>query len=68
MCVRPFAFRLVRPPQFPHALQIMHRCEDMILVCSWQGKVVECGDLFSVRRTDNGFCCSFNAVNLDEQL
>ncbi len=46
----------------------MQRCTDMILVCLWQGNYIPCKTLFSIRRTDNGYCCSFNAVKLDEQL
>ncbi len=48
--------------------QAMQRCKEMILACYWQGKAVDCMQLFQVRRTDNGFCCSFNTVNIDEQL
>ena len=46
----------------------MQRCNDMILACKWQGQTVPCTELFQVRRTDNGFCCSFNTINIDEQL
>ena len=46
----------------------MHRCEEMILVCNWQGKKVPCGQLFTERRTDNGYCCSFNTIDMDESL
>lgn len=49
--------------------QVMHRCKDMILVCMWQGSYVPCTQkLFKVRRTDNGFCCSFNTVDWEDQL
>lgn len=52
----------------PLLKEVMHKCEDMILVCIWQGKYMPCATLFSVRRTDNGFCCSFNTVRQSEQL
>ena len=40
--------------------KVMHTCQDMILMCLWQGDVVDCANFFSVKKTDNGFCCSFN--------
>ena len=46
----------------------MHTCEKMILACKWQGQIVKCPELFSVRRTDDGYCCSFNTLRQNEQL
>ena len=46
----------------------MHQCSQMIVACEWQGGVENCMDLFSISRTDAGFCCSFNVVRLGEQL
>ena len=46
----------------------MHTCEDMILKCYWFGMKEDCNDLFDVRPTDNGFCCSFNTLPMAEQL
>ena len=48
--------------------KVMHTCSKMILACVWQGKMVSCTELFSVRRTDDGFCCSFNTLRMSEQL
>ena len=48
--------------------KVMHTCSKMILACVWQGKMVPCTELFSVRRTDDGFCCSFNTLRMSEQL
>jgi len=50
------------------AQKALPSCLGMILHCEWQGQVVECGDLFGIRRTDFGFCCSFNTLKLSEQL
>jgi amiloride-sensitive sodium channel len=47
---------------------VMHTCTSMLLTCIWQGKTVPCTDLFSVRRTDSGYCCSFNTLRMSEQL
>ena len=41
----------------------MHKCDDILMYCKWQGKIEKCMDIFSVIKTDVGFCCSFNAVN-----
>lgn len=52
-------------------LQVMHRCQEMFVLCLWQGRTVPCAQnktLFGVQRTDAGFCCSFNTISIDEQL
>ena len=49
-------------------LNAMHHCDVMMLGCFWQGKQYPCRDLFSVRPTDDGFCCSFNTLSIPEQL
>ena len=40
----------------------------MFLECYWYGEPYDCSDLFKVRPTDNGFCCSFNTLTMEEQL
>ena len=55
--------------KIPLVLQkVMQSCSKLILACSWQGKTVPCQSLFSVRRTDDGYCCSFNTLRMSEQL
>ena len=46
----------------------MHTCEDMLLMCLWKGKKVNCSDIFSIHKTDEGFCCSFNALKITDQF
>ena len=46
----------------------MHNCNDMLLMCIWKGEEVDCNDIFSIQKTDNGFCCSFNALKPSEQF
>ena len=46
----------------------MHSCEDMLLLCLWKGKQVSCNDYFTIHKTDNGFCCAFNALKASEQF
>ena len=40
----------------------------MFLECFWYGKKYHCSDLFKLRPTDSGFCCSFNTLAMEEQL
>jgi amiloride-sensitive sodium channel len=55
--------------KLPGLLQsVMQTCSMMLMTCIWQGKTVPCSELFSVRRTDNGYCCSFNTLRMSEQL
>ena len=47
----------------------MLTCDDMILECYWFGKKYDdCTDLFEVRYTDDGYCCTFNTLPMSEQL
>ena len=38
----------------------------MFLFCKWQGKRVDCDKVVKQRKTDDGFCCSFNTIDLTE--
>ena len=33
-----------------------------MLMCVWQGTKIPCKEYFTIEKTDNGFCCSFNAL------
>ena len=46
----------------------MHKCEDMFLMCIWKGKKINCSEIFNIRKTDNGFCCSFNTLKVSEMF
>ena len=46
----------------------MHTCKDMILYCKWKKLVRKCNEIFEVRKTDDGYCCSFNALPLNQTL
>ena len=46
----------------------MHTCDDMLISCSWHAIIVDCSEIFDVRPTDDGFCCSFNTLPMAEQL
>ncbi len=62
---RFFSPSIAKRPLFQ---QGAHKCKDMLLDCHWQGETVNCTDIFQESRTDVGFCCSFNAIKLAEQL
>ena len=32
----------------------------------WHGEFRKCSDLFTISKTDDGFCCSFNTISLAE--
>ena len=79
----PKVLRQVKSNYFFHAFsierlssQVMQTCSDvtddkvvgMFLECHWYGKRYECSDLFELRPTDSGFCCSFNTLGMEEQL
>ncbi|XP_049829059.1 sodium channel protein Nach-like [Schistocerca gregaria] len=43
-------------------LQVMPPLEKMLGVCIWQGKFQNCTSIFSLQRTEGGFCYSFNSL------
>lgn len=45
--------------------QLSPQCEEILLHCIWEGEVRPCGDLFQLRATQDGFCCTFNYVRTD---
>ncbi len=49
-------------------LKVMPACSDFILGCWWQGQVQDCSKIFQVRKTNDGFCCSFNALKQSETI
>lgn len=49
-------------------LQVMPSCDDFLLRCWWQGKLQDCSALFEVRKSNEGFCCTFNAIKLSESI
>eukprot|EP00093_Oithona_nana_P003672 03672.XXX_135984_139452_1 [CDS] Oithona nana genome sequencing. len=49
-------------------LQVMPNCTDFIKECHWQGSKEDCSSIFELRKTDDGFCCSFNALRQSFQF
>ena len=46
----------------------MPSCSEFLLQCWWRGEERKCSDLFDVRKTDDGFCCSFNTLEQKQNL
>ncbi|XP_021941869.1 sodium channel protein Nach-like isoform X2 [Zootermopsis nevadensis] len=40
--------------------QLTQPCSSLLIKCKWRGEVTDCGSLFTMHKTDAGFCCSFN--------
>ncbi|XP_011151006.2 sodium channel protein Nach [Harpegnathos saltator] len=36
------------------------KCRSMLRKCSWEGKDQACDDIFLLRKTRDGYCCTFN--------
>lgn len=43
--------------------QVSQSCKDMFISCSYGGFEYNCTDIFVTVLTDEGLCCTFNAVN-----
>ena len=46
----------------------MPSCSEFLLLCWWRGERRKCSDIFEVRKTDDGFCCSFNTLEQKQNL
>lgn len=40
--------------------QLSPKCRFMLRKCSWGGKDQVCDDIFLLRKTQDGYCCTFN--------
>ncbi|XP_063242547.1 sodium channel protein Nach-like [Bacillus rossius redtenbacheri] len=41
-------------------LKLTQPCSSLLVKCKWRGQLVPCDSLYSMHKTDAGFCCSFN--------
>lgn len=48
---------------FPNTFQVSQSCEEMLISCVYGGVEFNCADIFVTVLTDEGLCCTFNAVN-----
>ncbi|XP_048512799.1 sodium channel protein Nach-like [Athalia rosae] len=44
------------------------RCQDVILSCTYAGREVTCSDIFTLRKTQDGYCCTFNYVRQSDEF
>ncbi|XP_050436611.1 sodium channel protein Nach-like [Adelges cooleyi] len=44
-------------------LKVMPTCDEVFSTCFWIGHSFNCCELFSLQRTEEGFCYSFNSLN-----
>lgn len=42
--------------------QLTPPCADILVKCQWEGEEVNCKEIFSYRKTRDGYCCAFNLV------
>ncbi|CAB4058795.1 ASICN [Lepeophtheirus salmonis] len=49
-------------------VHVMSTCDEYILKCWWKGQLIDCKEIFEIRKTDNGFCCSFNTIQPTDAL
>lgn len=40
--------------------KVMFPCSKLLYRCRWEGKIVECRDIFKISETFQGYCCGFN--------
>lgn len=43
-------------------LKTLPTCEEIFGWCKWHGKNISCCEAFSLQRTEEGFCYSFNSL------
>ncbi|KAF5296272.1 hypothetical protein FQR65_LT10267 [Abscondita terminalis] len=43
-------------------LRVNPSCQEILKVCLWKQETMECEDLFNSALTDDGLCCTFNAL------
>ena len=48
--------------------QVLPSCSDLLPKCFWHGKLQNCSKIFQLRKTNDGFCCTFNALRLSENI
>ncbi|XP_066583824.1 sodium channel protein Nach-like [Prorops nasuta] len=44
------------------------KCSDILIKCKFSGRTRDCSKLFSFRKTQDGFCCTFNYAREQDDL
>ncbi|KAI5712585.1 hypothetical protein M8J75_009622 [Diaphorina citri] len=47
-------------------LHVLPKCEEVFGLCSWHGKNISCCEIFSLQKTEEGYCYSFNSLTSEE--
>ncbi|XP_037297418.1 sodium channel protein Nach-like [Manduca sexta] len=48
--------------------KLMTTCEETLIRCRWNGKMVDCSMLFQMELTGDGYCCVFNGRSLSREI
>lgn len=40
--------------------KLMYSCSKLLFRCRWEGKIVDCKEIFTATETYQGYCCGFN--------
>ncbi|CAG4966492.1 unnamed protein product [Parnassius apollo] len=46
--------------------EVHQKCENLLLYCAYNRKVKNCGDIFELIKTYEGYCCAFNYAALND--
>jgi len=45
--------------------EVLQQCNEMIFMCIWQAEILpNCSSYFHIQKTDDGYCCTFNAEKI----
>jgi len=53
---------------YPWIFQLSPQCSIILMLCKLRGIVENCSELFEFRKTQNGFCCTFNYVRESDDI
>ncbi|XP_013167371.1 PREDICTED: sodium channel protein Nach-like, partial [Papilio xuthus] len=49
-------------------INVTQPCNEMLAMCLWDSRSMNCQDLFNAQLTDEGLCCTFNVVHRDNMF
>jgi len=53
---------------YPWIFQLSPQCSTILMICKLRGKMRNCSELFEFRKTENGFCCTFNYMRESDDI
>ncbi|XP_047000737.1 sodium channel protein Nach-like [Schistocerca americana] len=48
--------------------KISPSCDSMLPTCKWKGRTQRCSEIFVLRKTFEGYCCSFNYLGVLDEI